>query len=75
MSKWIELVSENIRPESLGVNFPYLNTRDLLPLAIICGISILLITLWLLTVCEYIWFKSKYPPKSYNGHNGENDNT
>ncbi len=68
MSNWIELISETIRPESLRLNFPYPVIRDLLPVAIICGISILLSALWLLAVCEYTWLKGKYLPKSHNGH-------
>jgi len=68
MNTWIELISETIRPESLRLNFPYPDIRDLLPVAIICGISILLSALWLLAVCEYTWFKGKYLPKSHNGH-------
>ena len=67
MSKWIELISETAWPESLSLNIPYPDIRDLLPAAIICGISILLSALWLLTLCEYTWLKDKYPSKSNNG--------
>jgi hypothetical protein len=40
---------------------------DLLPVAIICGISILLAGLWLLAVLEYTWLKCRYFPQSSNG--------
>jgi len=68
MNTWIELISKTIRSESLRLNIPYPDIRDLLPLAIICGISILLSALWLLALCEYTWLKDKYLSKSNNGH-------
>ena len=68
MNAWIELISKTIRPESLRLNIPYPDIRDLLILAIICGISILLSALWLLALCESTWLKGKYLSKSNNGH-------
>lgn len=67
MNKWIESISETIRPESLRLNLPYPDIMDLLPVAIICGISILLAGLWLLAVLEYTWLKCRYFPQSSNG--------
>ena len=64
MNTWTELISETIRSEPLRLNFPYSDIRDLLPVAVIVGISILLSVLWLLAVWEYTWLKGKYLPKS-----------
>jgi hypothetical protein len=68
MNKWIESISETIRPESFRLNFSYPDIMDLLPVAIICGISILLAGLWLLAILEYTWLKCRYLPQSRNGH-------
>jgi len=59
MNKWIELISEPLRSESLGLNISYLDAGDLLPVAIICGISIILAGLWLLAVLDYTWLKNR----------------
>ena len=64
MNTWIELISKTIRPELLRLNIPYPDIEDLLPAAIICGISILLSALWLLALCEYTWLKGEYLPRS-----------
>jgi hypothetical protein len=64
MNTWIELISKIISSESLRLNIPYPDIRELLPLAIICAISILLSALWLLALCEYTWLKGKYLPRS-----------
>jgi len=68
MNTWIESISKTIMPESLRLNIPYPDIKHLLPVAIICGISILLSALWLLAFCEYTWLKGKYLSKSNNGH-------
>jgi hypothetical protein len=57
-----------MRPETLSLNIPYPDIRDLLILAIICGISILLSALWLLALCEYTWLKDKYLSESNHGN-------
>jgi hypothetical protein len=67
MSKLFELISGITEPESLSLNLPYPDIKDLLTVAIICGISILLSALWLLALCEYTWLKGKYLTKSKNG--------
>ena len=68
MSGWIELISETTRLEPFRLNLLYPDIRDLLPVAIICGISIFLAALWLLVVCEHTWLKSRHLNKSHYGH-------
>ena len=55
MRKCLVLISEHAKIEELGLDFPYPDVWDLLPVVILCGISILLTVLWLLAVCEYVW--------------------
>ena len=59
MSKWFELISERMKLEGLGFDFYYLDIGDLLPVAILCGISILFTVLWLLAVLEYLWLRDR----------------
>ena len=59
MSKWFELASERMKPEELGLDFSYPDVWDLLPVAILCGISILFTALWLLVVWEYLRLNNK----------------
>jgi hypothetical protein len=54
MSNWLALISERARAEELGLDFAYPDVGDLLPVAILCGISILFTALWLLAVWEYV---------------------
>ena len=57
MSTWIKLISETMEPETPGLDLSYPDIGCLLPVAIICGISILLAGLWLLVVLECTWQK------------------
>jgi len=59
MSEWFELVSERMKPEEFGLDFSYPDMGDLLPVAILCGISILFSALWLLAVWEYVWLRDR----------------
>ena len=59
MNKCRVLISESVKFEELGLDFFYPDIEDLLPAAILCGISILLTVLWLLAVCEYVWLKDR----------------
>ena len=54
MIKCLMMISEPVKVEKTGLYFTYLDTWDLLPVAIICGISILLTVLWLLVVWAYV---------------------
>ena len=63
MSKYLLLISEHAEMEELGLNFSYPDIVILLPLVIICGISILLIVLWLLVVWEYLRLRDKQDSK------------
>jgi hypothetical protein len=64
MNTWIELINEPVKSEVWGLNLSYPDIKDLLPVAVVFGISILLSVLWLLAVWEYTCLKSKYLRKS-----------
>jgi hypothetical protein len=53
------LISEHARIEELGLDLPNPDVWDLLPVAILCGISILFTILWLLAVWEYVWLRDR----------------
>ena len=59
MGKCLVLISESVKYEEFGLDFSYLNVWDLLPVAILCGISILFSVLWLLIVWEYVRLKDR----------------
>ena len=59
MSNWLKVISEHAKIEELGLDFPYPDVWDLLPVAIICGISILFTVMWLLAVWEYVRLKDR----------------
>jgi len=59
MGKCLVLISESVKYEEFGLDFPYPNVWDLLPVAILCVISILLTALWLLALWEYIWLRDR----------------
>jgi hypothetical protein len=59
MSKCLFLISEHAKIEELGLDFSYPDVWDLLPVAILCVISILFTVLWLLAVWEYVWLKDR----------------
>jgi|GEM_PF-1558297 len=59
MSNWLALVLEPVKTEKPGLNFAYPDGGDLLPVTILCGISILRIVLWLLAVWEYVLLKDQ----------------
>jgi len=54
MSKCLVLISESVKIEELGLDFPYPDVWVLLPVAILCVISILFTVLWLLAIWEYV---------------------
>jgi hypothetical protein len=60
MSTWIELISEPMRAETVRLDLSYPDIGDLLPVAIVCGISILLAGLWLLAVLECTWLRDRH---------------
>ena len=57
MNAWIESISEPIRMGSLDLHISYLSKAILALMVVICGVSLLLTTLWALGVWEYLWFK------------------
>ncbi len=59
MSKCLVLISERAKFEELRLDFSYPDVWDLLPVAILCGISILLTALWLLTIWVYVLLKDR----------------
>ena len=63
MTTWIESVAEPMNMTGFELNLLGLNASALLPVIIICGISVLLTTLWVLGVWEYMWLASKHEHK------------
>jgi hypothetical protein len=59
MSNWLEVNSEHARIEEMGLDFSYPDVWDLLPVAILCVISILFTILWLLAVWEYVRLRDR----------------
>jgi hypothetical protein len=59
MSKCLVLISERAKFEELRLDFSYPDVGDLLPVAILCVISILFTVLWLLVVWEYIRLRDR----------------
>ena len=59
MSKCLVLISEPAKAEELGLDFSYPDVGDLLPVTILCGISILFTALWLLAVWEHVRLKGR----------------
>ena len=59
MSKGRGLISERAKVEELGLDFSYPDVGDLLLVIFLCGISILLTALWLLTVWLYMLLRDR----------------
>ena len=59
MNNCLVLISERVKFEEFGLDFSYPDVWDLLPVAILCGISLLLTALWLLVVWEYVRLKGR----------------
>ena len=59
MSNRLAMISEHTKVEELGLDFFYPDVWDLLPVAILCAISILFTVLWLLVVWEYEQLKDR----------------
>lgn len=53
MSKCLALMSERARIKEPGLDFSHLDARDLMPVAILCAISIFLSLLWLICLWRY----------------------
>lgn len=68
MSKWSELTYERMKPEELGIGLFHLEIEDLMPVFMLCNISILFTMLWLLIVFEYVRLRDKQDYK----HKAEN---
>ena len=60
MNAWIEFFREPVEPETLRLDLFYPGIESLLPVAAVCGISILLAGLWLLAVLEYTWLRDRH---------------
>lgn len=50
----MEQISEHIKSEEMVLDYFYPDIADLIPLIIICGISLLLTILWLILVLECV---------------------
>ena len=57
MNAWIESISESIRTGPSDLQISHLYEVILTPVAVICGVSLLLTMLWVLGVWEYLWLK------------------
>lgn len=57
MNAWIELISEPIGTGPSGLDLVLPDTTMFTPLAVVCGVSLLLTALWTLGVWEYLWLK------------------
>lgn len=64
MKEWLNAISESMDPGRLGLDISYPTLWDLLPIAVLCVISILCILLRLLTVWQYAWPRDKHFPAS-----------
>lgn len=67
MNEWLNAISESIVPGELGLDICYPSLRDLLPIAVLCVISLLCILLWLVAVWQYAWPKDRHFPESHVG--------
>ena len=63
MAGRIESVAESMNMTGFELNLSGLNASTLLPVIIICGISVLLTALWVLGVWEYMWLSSRHEHK------------
>lgn len=59
MNAWIESISEPMRTSFSDLQTTHLYEVLLAPVAAICGVSLLLTTLWALGVWEYLWLKQR----------------
>lgn len=59
MNGWIETVSEPMRMGPSELQMSYLYESVFTPVAMICGVSLLLTVLWTLGVWEYLWLKQR----------------
>ena len=50
MNGWLKIISEPVTVPEFGLDLPYPGLNDLLPVAIICGVSVLLTALWVLAM-------------------------
>ncbi|MHC4215642.1 MAG: hypothetical protein ACYSWP_20020 [Planctomycetota bacterium] len=71
MNKFLVSISEHAKYEEMGLSFPYPDIWDLLPVAILCGISILFTVLWLLAVWEYAWLRDRQRRENNEGHGND----
>lgn len=65
MKEWLNAVSESMDAGQLRLDIFFPSLRDLLPIAIVCVISVLCILLWLLAVWQYAQPKDKHFPESH----------
>ena len=53
MNGWLKIIAEPVTAPEFGLDLAYPGFSDLLPVAIICGVSILLTALWVLALTGY----------------------
>ena len=59
MSNWVAMITEYTKVEELRLDFFYPDVWNLLPIAVLCVISILFTVLWLLAIWEYVRLKGR----------------
>ena len=59
MSCWLRLIADPTEVEVIDLRVAFPMVESLLPVALVCGISILLTALWLFAVYEYTWLKRR----------------
>ena len=59
MNGWLKAISEPVNAPELGWDLAYPGLNDLLPVAIVCGVSIVLTALWVLAMSGYARPKGK----------------
>jgi hypothetical protein len=59
MNGWLKIISEPVTAPDFGLDLAYPGLSDLLPVAIVCGVSILLTALWILATSGYSRPKDK----------------
>jgi hypothetical protein len=68
MSAWLALISGAPKPEESRLHFSYPDVGALLPVAVLCAISILFTALWALAVWEYLRLRELSKDEQFAEH-------
>lgn len=61
MNGWLKVVSETVNSVQVTLELP--GIESLPPVAIICGVCMLLTALWILAIGKYIWSRENIRSK------------